>query len=337
MGLTIGEAIYFLIMKKRILVTGGAGFIGSNTCESLISEGHEVICLDNFITGRRSNIKELLKSPNFHLIEGDIRNLEDCRKAVSNIDVVLHLAALGSVPRSIADPITTNDININGFLNMIVATRDAGIKRFVYAASSSTYGDSESLPKVEDIIGKPLSPYAITKYVGELYADVFAKTYGMECIGLRYFNVFGRRQDPAGAYAAVIPKFVDTLMNHEASIINGDGTFSRDFTYIDNVIQINKLAMFTSDPKAVNEVYNVAFGESSTLNQLFGEIKNNLTSFDSQIGSINCIYGEFRKGDIPHSLASIEKAKKRLNYSPTHSLKEGLKETVQWYWMNKKI
>jgi UDP-N-acetylglucosamine 4-epimerase len=337
MGLTIGEAIYFLIMKKRILVTGGAGFIGSNTCENLISERHEVICLDNFITGRRSNIKELLKSPNFHLIEGDIRNLEDCRKAVSNIDVVLHLAALGSVPRSIADPITTNDININGFLNMIVATRDAGIKRFVYAASSSTYGDSESLPKVEDIIGKPLSPYAITKYVGELYADVFAKTYGMECIGLRYFNVFGRRQDPAGAYAAVIPKFVDTLMNHEAPIINGDGTFSRDFTYIDNVIQINKLAMFTSDPKAVNEVYNVAFGESSTLNQLFGEIKNNLTSFDSQIGSINCIYGEFRKGDIPHSLASIEKAKKRLNYSPTHSLKEGLKETVQWYWMNKKI
>ena len=323
-------------MKKRILVTGGAGFIGSNTCENLINDGHDVICLDNFITGRRSNIKELLKSPSFHLIEGDIRNLEDCRKAVANIDIVLHLAALGSVPRSIADPITTNDININGFLNMIVATRDAGIKRFVYAASSSTYGDSESLPKVEDIIGKPLSPYAITKYVGELYADVFAKTYEMECIGLRYFNVFGRRQDPAGAYAAVIPKFVDTLMQKESPVINGDGSFSRDFTYIDNVIQINKLAIFTSDPKAVNEVYNVAFGESSTLNDLYFEIRKNLGSFDVEIAEIEPTYGPFRKGDIPHSLASIEKAKKRLMYSPTHNLKEGLKETINWYFESAK-
>ncbi|MFM7466586.1 MAG: SDR family oxidoreductase [Crocinitomicaceae bacterium] len=321
-------------MKKRILVTGGAGFIGSNTCENLVSEGHDVICLDNFITGRRSNIEELLKSPSFHLIEGDIRNIEDCRKAVANIDIVIHLAALGSVPRSIADPITTNDINVNGFLNMIVATRDAGVKRFVYAASSSTYGDSESLPKVEDIIGKPLSPYAITKYVGELYADVFAKTYGMECIGLRYFNVFGRRQDPAGAYAAVIPKFVDTLMNHESPIINGDGTFSRDFTYIDNVIQINKLAMFTSNQDALNQVYNVAYGESSDLNELFYEIRKNLVSFDSKIASIEPSYGPFRKGDIPHSLASIAKAKKHLNYSPTHNLKEGLKETVSWYYSN---
>ncbi|MFM7668760.1 MAG: NAD-dependent epimerase/dehydratase family protein, partial [Bacteroidota bacterium] len=305
-------------------------------CENLIKDGHDVICLDNFITGRRSNIEELLKSPSFHLIEGDIRNIEDCRKAVANIDIVLHLAALGSVPRSIADPITTNDININGFLNMIVATRDAGIKRFVYAASSSTYGDSESLPKVEDVIGKPLSPYAITKYVGELYADVFAKTYGMECIGLRYFNVFGRRQDPAGAYAAVIPKFVDTLMNHESPIINGDGTFSRDFTYIDNVIQINKLAMFTSKHEAINQVYNVAFGESSTLNELFEEIKKNLSKYDHEVGFINCIHGEFRKGDIPHSLASIEKAKKQLNYNPTHNLKEGLKETINWYYESAK-
>lgn len=322
-------------MKKRILVTGGAGFIGSNTCENLINEGHDVICLDNFITGRRSNIRELLKSPSFHLIEGDIRNLEDCRKAVANIDIVLHLAALGSVPRSIADPITTNDININGFLNMIVATRDAGIKRFVYAASSSTYGDSESLPKVEDIIGKPLSPYAITKYVGELYADVFAKTYGMECIGLRYFNVFGRRQDPAGAYAAVIPKFVDTLLRKESPVINGDGSFSRDFTYIDNVIQINKLAMFTSNQDAINQVYNVAFGESSTLNELFQEIKLNLTKFDQEVSEINSVHGEFRKGDIPHSLASIDKARRYLSYSPTHSLKEGLAETVSWYWNNR--
>lgn len=324
-------------MKKKILVTGGAGFIGSNTCEDLISEGHDVICLDNFITGRRSNIEELLKSPSFHLIEGDIRNIEDCRKAVANIDIVLHLAALGSVPRSIADPITTNDININGFLNIIVASRDAGIKRFVYAASSSTYGDSESLPKVEDKIGKPLSPYAITKYVGELYADVFAKTYGMECIGLRYFNVFGRRQDPAGAYAAVIPKFIDTLMNHESPIINGDGSFSRDFTYIDNVVQINKLAMFTTEIAAINHVYNVAFGESSTLNELYFEIRENLMKFDLKIADIQPTYGPFRKGDIPHSLASIEKAKDLLNYNPTHNLKSGLVETVEWYYESSKL
>jgi UDP-N-acetylglucosamine 4-epimerase len=322
-------------MKKRILVTGGAGFIGSNTCESLIQEGHDVICLDNFITGRRSNIEELMKSPSFHLIEGDIRNIEDCRKSVANIDIVLHLAALGSVPRSIADPITTNDINVNGFLNMIVATRDAGVKRFVYAASSSTYGDSESLPKVEDKIGKPLSPYAITKYVGELYADVFAKTYGMECIGLRYFNVFGRRQDPAGAYAAVIPKFVDSLLRKDSPVINGDGSFSRDFTYVDNVIQINKLAMFTSKIEAINQVYNVAYGESSTLNELFHEIKSNLAKFDNEVSTIDCIYGDYRKGDIPHSLASIDKAKNLLNYTPSHSLKEGLTETVSWYWNNK--
>jgi len=322
-------------MKKRILVTGGAGFIGSNTCENLINEGHDVICLDNFITGRRSNIEKLLPLQSFTLIEGDIRNLEDCRKSVLNVDIVLHLAALGSVPRSIADPITTNDINISGFLNMIVATRDAGIKRFVYAASSSTYGDSENLPKVEEKIGKPLSPYAITKYVGELYADIFAKSYGMECIGLRYFNVFGRRQDPAGAYAAVIPKFVDALINHNSPVINGDGSFSRDFTYIDNVIQINKLAMFTAEPSALNQVYNVAFGESSTLNELYFEIRENLLSFDSKIGDIEPTYGPSRKGDIPHSLASIEKAKNLLNYSPKYSLKEGLEETVSWYWRNK--
>jgi UDP-N-acetylglucosamine 4-epimerase len=218
---------------------------------------------------------------------------------------------------------------------MIVATRDAGIKRFVYAASSSTYGDSENLPKVEEIIGKPLSPYAITKYVGELYADIFAKSYGMECIGLRYFNVFGRRQDPAGAYAAVIPKFVDALINHNSPVVNGDGSFSRDFTYIDNVIQINKLAMFTTEQTAINQVYNVAFGESSTLNELYFEIRENLLSFDSKIGEIEPTYGPSRKGDIPHSLASIEKAKNLLLYSPKYSLKEGLQETVSWYWRNK--
>lgn len=322
-------------MKKRILVTGGAGFIGSNTCEDLLNEGHEVICLDNFITGRRSNIEKLMDSNSFKLIEGDIRNLEDCQKSVINVDVVLHLAALGSVPRSIADPITTNDINISGFLNMIIAARDAGIKRFVYAASSSTYGDSINLPKVEDIIGKPLSPYAITKYVGELYADVFSKTFGMECIGLRYFNVFGRRQDPAGAYAAVIPKFIDALINHDSPVINGDGSFSRDFTYVDNVIQINKLAMFTTEQSALNQVYNVAFGQSSTLNELYFEIRNNLMSLDPEIGKLKPTYGPSRKGDIPHSLASIEKAKRLLNYAPEYSLEKGLAETVTWYWTNK--
>jgi UDP-N-acetylglucosamine 4-epimerase len=321
-------------MKKRILVTGGAGFIGSNTCENLVQHGYQVVCLDNFLTGRKENINHLLDSEYFTLIIGDIRNLEDCKKAVQDADVVLHLAALGSVPRSIADPVTTNDININGFLNMILAARDEGIKRFVYAASSSTYGDSETLPKVEDVIGKPLSPYAITKYVGELYADVFAKTYGMECIGLRYFNVFGRRQDPAGAYAAVIPKFVDSLKQKESPVINGDGSYSRDFTYIDNVIQINKLALFTENNAAINQVYNVAFGESSTLNELFFEIRRNLSDFDSEIGSVDCIYGPNRMGDIPHSLASIEKARRLLDYNPSYSLKQGLEETVKWYWNN---
>jgi UDP-N-acetylglucosamine 4-epimerase len=318
----------------KIVVTGGAGFIGSNTCESLLEDGHQVICLDNFLTGKRENLNSFIDNPSFKLIEGDIRNLNDCQEAVTGADLVLHLAALGSVPRSIADPITTNDINITGFLNMIVAARDSGIKRFVYAASSSTYGDSESLPKVEHIIGKPLSPYAITKYVGELYADVFSKTYGIDCIGLRYFNVFGRRQDPNGAYAAVIPKFTASLINNENPIINGDGTFSRDFTYIDNVIQINKIALLTENKSALNEVYNVAFGESSTLNELFFEIRDNLSSYDRNIGKLEPNYGPFRKGDIPHSLASIDKAKELLGYNPQFSLKKGLKETVKWYWEN---
>lgn len=318
----------------KIVVTGGAGFIGSNTCESLLEDGHQVICLDNFLTGKRENLNSFIDNPSFKLIEGDIRNLNDCQEAVTGADLVLHLAALGSVPRSIADPITTNDINITGFLNMILAARDSGIKRFVYAASSSTYGDSESLPKVEHIIGKPLSPYAITKYVGELYADVFSKTYGIDCIGLRYFNVFGRRQDPNGAYAAVIPKFTASLINNENPIINGDGTFSRDFTYIDNVIQINKIALLTENKSALNEVYNVAFGESSTLNELFFEIRDNLSGYDRKIGKLEPNYGPFRKGDIPHSLASIDKAKELLGYNPQFSLKKGLKETVKWYWEN---
>ncbi len=318
----------------KIVVTGGAGFIGSNTCEAFINEGLEVICLDNFLTGRRENITNLIESPLFTIVEGDIRNLEDCKKAVEGADLVLHLAALGSVPRSIVDPITTNNINIGGTLNMLVAARDAGIKRFVYAASSSTYGDSEVLPKVENVIGRPLSPYAITKYVSELYADVFGTTYGLDCIGLRYFNVFGRRQDPNGAYAAVIPKFAATLLQKESPVINGDGTFSRDFTYIDNVIQVNRLALFTENKAALNEVYNVAFGDSSTLNELYYELRTNLSEYDSSISTLEPIYGPNRKGDIPHSLASIDKAKSLLGYDPKFSLKTGLKETVKWYWEN---
>jgi UDP-N-acetylglucosamine 4-epimerase len=318
----------------KIVVTGGAGFIGSNTCEAFVNEGLEVICLDNFLTGKRENIAHLMDSSLFTLVEGDIRNLDDCNKAVEGADLVLHLAALGSVPRSIADPITTNDINIGGTLNMLVAARDAGIKRFVYAASSSTYGDSEILPKVENVIGRPLSPYAITKYVSELYADVFGKTYGLDCIGLRYFNVFGRRQDPNGAYAAVIPKFSANLLQKESPVINGDGSFSRDFTYIDNVIQMNRLALFTENKAALNEVYNVAFGDSSTLNELYYELRANLSEYDPTIATLEPIYGPNRKGDIPHSLASIEKAKTLLGYDPKFSLKAGLKETVKWYWEN---
>lgn len=270
----------------------------------------------------------------FNLQVGDIRNIEDCRKAVEDMEYVLHEAALGSVPRSIKDPITTNDVNIGGFMNMLVAARDAGIKRFVFAASSSTYGDSKSLPKVEDVIGKPLSPYAITKYVDELYADVFARTYGIEYIGLRYFNVFGRRQDPFGAYAAVIPLFVKKFMNHEAPNINGDGEYSRDFTYIDNVIQMNVLALTTTSPEAVNQIYNTAFGERTTLNQLVTYLKEYLSDFDSEIAKIEPTHGPNRAGDIPHSLACVDKAKRLLGYDPKYSMKQGLKEAVKWYWEN---
>lgn len=316
----------------KILVTGGAGFIGSNLCEHLLANNYQVVCLDNFATGKRANIQSFLDNPAFELIEGDIRNLKDCQKAVKGVDYVLHQAALGSVPRSIKDPITTNEVNVSGFLNMLVASRDAGVKRFVYAASSSTYGDSKALPKVEEYIGKPLSPYAITKYVNELYADIFAKTYGMECIGLRYFNVFGRRQDPHGAYAAVIPLFVKQLMKHEAPTINGTGDFSRDFTYIDNVIQMNILAMLTTNNEALNTVYNTAFGERTTLNQLVAHLTNFLGEKDPTIKYIQAFHGPERLGDIPHSLASIEKAQQLLGYQPLYSFELGLKEAVNWYW-----
>ena len=322
--------------QGTILITGGAGFIGSNLCDHFIEKGFRVVCLDNFATGHRRNIEHHLSNPNFTLIEGDIRNLETCRKAVEGADYVLHQAALGSVPRSINDPITSNDVNVGGFLNMLTASRDAGVKRFVYAASSSTYGDSEALPKVEDTIGRPLSPYAVTKYVNELYADVFSKTYDMETIGLRYFNVFGRRQDPNGAYAAVIPKFVLQLMNHESPVINGDGNYSRDFTYIDNVIQMNELAMTTTSKEAVNTVYNTAFGDRTTLNDLVNYLKEFLSKYDTAIAGIDVVHGPNRAGDIPHSLASVDKAKKLLGYKPEFSMREGLEQAVAWYWENLK-
>lgn len=320
----------------KILVTGGAGFIGSNLCETLLLQGHTVRCLDNFATGKIENLLPLLeKHPEtFRLVVGDIRNMEDCQKAVEGMEYVLHEAALGSVPRSIKDPITTNDVNIGGFLNMLVSARDAGVKRFIFAASSSTYGDSKSLPKVEDVIGKPLSPYAITKYVDELYADVFARTYGIEYIGLRYFNVFGRRQDPFGAYAAVIPLFVKQFMKHESPVINGEGEYSRDFTYIDNVIQMNLLALTTTNPDAVNQIYNTAFGDRTTLNQLVGYLKEFLSEFDPTIANIEVLHGPNREGDIPHSLACINKAKQLLGYDPKYSMKQGLQEAVKWYYEN---
>jgi UDP-N-acetylglucosamine/UDP-N-acetylgalactosamine 4-epimerase len=320
--------------KKSILITGGAGFIGSNLCEYFLSKNYFVVCLDNFATGHRHNLSECLKNDNFKLLEGDIRNIEDCKTAVKNIDFVMHQAALGSVPRSINDPITSNEVNVSGFLNMLVASREEGVKRFIYAASSSTYGDSENLPKVENIIGKPLSPYAITKYVNELYAEIFSKSYGLETIGLRYFNVFGRKQDPKGAYAAVIPKFVMQLMQHQSPVINGDGNFSRDFTYIDNVIQMNELAMTTTNPDAVNTVYNTAYGDRNTLNNLVHYLKEYLSEFDPKIANIDIIYGPNRAGDIPHSLANIDKAKQLLNYNPQFDIKKGLKEAVKWYWEN---
>jgi UDP-N-acetylglucosamine 4-epimerase len=321
-----------ILKDSRVLVTGGAGFIGSNLVESFLLSGNSVVCLDNFSTGKRENLITFHDNPKFKLIEGDIRNYEDCMKALENIDFVFHQAALGSVPRSIKDPVTSTDVNIGGFVKMLFASKESGIKRFIYAASSSTYGDHPDLPKVEDKIGSPLSPYAITKYVDELFADNFSKTYGIDVVGLRYFNVFGRRQDPDGAYAAVIPKFMKMLMKHEVPLINGDGTVSRDFTYIDNVIQANHLASVVQNKDALNQVYNVAHGERTSLNQLYYLIRNLAAEFDKNILTIEPQYGPARAGDIPHSLASIEKAKKLLYYSPVLNVENGLKEAVKWYW-----
>jgi UDP-N-acetylglucosamine 4-epimerase len=324
------------INNKCILVTGGAGFIGSNLIERLLLQNNRVVCLDNLLTGKIENIEPFLNNNQFTFIKGDIRDLKSCQKAVDGVDLVLHQAALGSVPRSINDPITTNEINITGFLTMLTASRDAKVKRFVYAASSSTYGDNFTLPKMEENIGKPLSPYAITKYVNELYADVFSRLYGMETVGLRYFNVFGRRQDPEGAYAAVIPKFVKLLIDHESPVINGDGNYSRDFTYIDNVIQANELAATVQNSEALNTIYNVAYGENTTLNSLFDILKEELSHFDPEIAKVHKINAPNREGDIPHSLASIAKAQKLLDYNPEFDSKAGLKEAVKWYWQNLK-
>ena len=320
-----------LLTGKRVLVTGGAGFIGSSLCHDLLERGNRVICLDNFATGKRENIKDLKGNPDFRLIDGDIRDPEVCWNAVKGVDVVLHQAALGSVPRSIEDPATTNAVNITGFLNMLTATRDAGIKRFVYASSSSVYGDSPELPKVEERTGKVLSPYAVTKLVNEEYARVFGSIYGMETLGLRYFNVFGRRQDPGGPYAAVIPKFTQAFMKYESPVIHGDGSNSRDFTYIDNVLLANNLAATVENPAAMNQVYNVACGDSVNLNEMTTLLRGYLTSHDPKIATVEPVHGPNRQGDIPHSMASIGKAVRLLGYKPQVLFGEGLKRAVEWY------
>ena len=331
-----------MISNSKILVTGGAGFIGSNLCEALIQLNSQVICLDNFSTGKMENIEYLLSHPNFKLIKGDIRDLEDCKAAIDGVDYVLHEAALGSVPRSISDPTTTNDVNISGFLNLLIAARDAKVKRFVYAASSSTYGDSDALPKVEEAIGRPLSPYAITKFVNELYADVFARTYGIECVGLRYFNVFGRRQDANGAYAAVIPLWVNQIIHGKRPVINGSGEYSRDFTYVDNVIEANLKSILApreklkTDTGYISQVFNVAYGGNTTLNELFETLRNNLVKYIPEIAGLRPIYGPYRIGDIPHSQASIEKAKVSIDYNPQYSAAQGFALACDWYWNNLK-
>lgn len=342
--------------KLKFLVTGGAGFIGSNLVDALLVQGASVVVLDNFATGKRENLRLASKNENFKLIEGDIRNYDDCVKAVEGCDYVLHQAALGSVPRSIKDPMTSTDVNIGGFVKMLHASKEVGVKRFVYAASSSTYGDHPDLPKVEHKFGNALSPYAITKYVDELYARNFADLYDIECIGLRYFNVFGRRQDPHGAYAAVIPTFVSSLIKHESPYINGDGSYSRDFTYIENVIQANIKAATTStdsfrtklseynksqglsfdEKRTISEVVNIAFGERTTLNELVDYLKDSLKDFDSLIPTVKTQYRETRNGDIPHSLASIQKASSLIGYKPEYSVKDGIKEACEWYYNNLK-
>lgn len=321
-----------LITGKKVLITGGAGFIGSNLTEALLKQGNTVVCLDNFSTGRRDNVTEFISHPDYILIEGDIRNPADCLKACEGVDIILNQAALGSVPRSIGDPYASHDNNVSGFIRILNAAREKGVKRVVYASSSSVYGDHPALPKVEDQIGKQLSPYAVTKYANELYAGVFASCYGMELVGLRYFNVFGKRQDPDSTYAAVIPKFVKSLLNHEAPVINGDGTHSRDFTYIENVIQMNQLAALTENPEAINTVYNVAVGDNANLNQLMHLLKENLSRFVPEVKNIEPVYGPERAGDVKHSLASIDRAQRLLDYRPEYNFEQGLAIATEWYY-----
>jgi len=326
-----------LAAPKTWLVTGVAGFIGSNLAEALLQLDQRVVGLDNFATGHQRNLDQVQASvgaerwARFSFTRGDIRDIDTCQALCKGVDYVLHQAALGSVPRSLEDPLTTHAANNTGFINMLVAARDAKVKRFVYAASSSTYGDHPGLPKVEDVIGKPLSPYAVTKLVNELYADVFGRCYGMESIGLRYFNIFGRRQDPDGAYAAVVPKWVSSMVHNEPVYINGDGETSRDFCYIDNVIQANLLAATSPHAEAANQVYNVAVGDRTTLNQLFEAIRANLAPCFPHLADAKPVYRDFRAGDVRHSLADISKAHTRLGYAPTHRIGEGLAEAMDWY------
>jgi len=327
---------YKKLSNKKVLITGGAGFIGSNLCESFLDAGNEVICLDNLATGFKSNLEHLLDKPRFKFVEGDIRDFDTCKELIGKVDVVLHQAALGSVPRSINDPITSNQVNVDGFLNILQAARETGVERVVYAASSSTYGDSTELPKVEENIGMPISPYAVTKYVNELYAHVFSNLFGLKIIGLRYFNVFGRKQTPDGAYAAAIPKFIKAFMSHESPVIHGDGLQTRDFTYIDNVIQINHLAAGTDNPDAFNNVYNVAYGDRTSLMDLIDVIRESLSKFDSDISKVQVEHGPPREGDVRDSLADISKAKRLLGYQPEYSLNEGIREAIDWYWQSLK-
>jgi len=328
-------------VRKKWLVTGVAGFIGSDLLEKLLTLGQEVVGIDNFSTGHASNltaVRQIVGEKNwklFKFVEGDIRSQDECHKVVKDVEIILHQAALGSVPRSIADPILTNSNNIDGFMNMLYASKEAGARRFVYAASSSTYGDHPGLPKIEDKIGKPLSPYAVTKVVNEMYADVFSKIYPIECIGLRYFNVYGRRQDPEGAYAAVIPAWVKAMLERNPVFINGDGETSRDFCYIDNVVQMNILAALTEKSGAINQVYNVAVGEKTSLNELFEKIKDELLKRGvKSVGAIEPVYRDYRAGDVRHSLADISKARNLLGYEPTHDFNSGLVEAVDWYHQN---
>jgi UDP-N-acetylglucosamine 4-epimerase len=322
---------------KTWLVTGVAGFIGCNLLETLLKLGQRVVGLDNFATGHRRNLEQIRAAvtpeqwARFRFIEGDIRNLEHCRQACAGVDYVLHQAALGSVPRSLEDPITTNAANIDGFLNMLVAARDAGVARFVYAASSSTYGDHPALPKVEDRIGRPLSPYAVTKLANELYAEVFARSYGFKSIGLRYFNIFGPHQDPEGAYAAVVPRWIAAMIRGEPVYINGDGETSRDFCYIANAVQANLLAATVERPEAIDQVYNVAVGERTTLNDLFRVIRDLLTERFPHLRELQPVYRDFRPGDVRHSQADVGKARALLGYAPTHRIADGLKEAMDWY------